>query len=221
MSGQDIPGPDTRQFQRVTGIPGDNGRLAVLLFLAAFVTINGLALAGWQAGYAVELGKEHGALEAGQLILMLPTFALFWLGWRHGVGAEKTAAGALAMLVATAFVREIDIKTLGGPAWFSWLAHHGLSDVLLIGMTLPIFWYLFRRSDQWRALLRLSFTRNAIPLYLAGILLVLGAFYFDRRVVTGPHNRIWEELIEINGYLFLLMSAWNHWMIIRRRQAAA
>ena len=219
MSAQDGAGPATVEYP-YNGLTqrGHSGQIAWLLFLS-IVLVNAAALAAWWAGYGIAISKEHGIMEYGQLIILLPTFVLFWLGWRYGQEAEKTASGALAMLVAAAFVREIDVKTLGGPEWFSWLSHHGLQEILLVAMTLPILWYLARRWQHWRGLLRLLFAPAAIPLVLAGILLMLSV-HFDRRLVgTNASLRFWEEFIELNGFMFLLLSAWNHWAIVRNQTA--
>ena len=66
-------------------------------------------------------------------------------------------------------------------------------------------------------LLRLLAAPSAIPLFVAGAFLLAGE-YFDSQVVVGTRYMFWEELFELNGYLFLLLSAWNHWLIIQRRR---
>jgi len=194
-------------------VGGHQGSLLIFLLI---LLINAVVLTAGYGGYDVALSKEHSALEFAQLIALLPAFALFWLGWRYGQEAEKTASGALAMLTVAMFVRELDVKTLGGPEWFRWLSHHGLQEILLVGMTLPILWYLARRRHHWRGLMRLLFSPAAIPLFISGILLLI-AVEFDREIATTAHLRFWEEVLELNGYLFLNWSAFNHWVIVRRR----
>jgi len=197
-----------------------NGRVGALLIIAAMLLINAVVLAAWWAGHSVVLSKEHSLLEETQLIILIPAFVLFWLGWRYGHDAEKTASGALAMLVAAAFVRELDVKTLGGPDWFRWLSHHGLQEILLVAMTLPILWYLARRRHHWWGLIRLALAPAAIPLYIAGILLVV-AVEFDRDIAVSAELRFWEEFFELNGYLLLVLTGWNHWSIVRNHMAPA
>lgn len=217
MGVRDHPAGEHGRELPVTGpAGGGSNRTLPALLLVLLVLVNGALLAAWSAGYAVPLGKEHGALEDAQLAVLAPAFLLFWLGWRHGRDADKTAAGSLAMLVAAAFVRELDVKSLGGPQWFDWLSHHGLQEILLVAMTLPILWHLARNWRHWHGLLRRLLAPAAIPLFLAGILLMVSV-YMDRRVVVDGRMRFWEEFIEINGYLFLLLSAWNHWVIVRKQ----
>lgn len=206
-------GPDFR----IEGARSASGKSVRLIIILAMALINAALLAAWWAGYGPALSKEHSILEYVQLLVLLPGFALFLLGWRHGDEEKKTASGALAMLVAAAFVRELDVKTLGGPDWFRWLSHHGLQEILLVAMTLPILWYLARRPHQWWGLIRLALAPAAIPLYIAGILLVV-AVEFDRDIAVNADLRFWEEFIELNGYMFLVLSAWNHWLIVQRQQ---
>lgn len=209
----------TRPDARMNAVGGADGRTgALLLLVAILLLVNAAALAAWWAGYGEALSKEHSILEFVQLLVLLPAFVLYWRGWRHGKEAEQTASGALAMLVAAAFVRELDVKSLGGPDWFRWLSHHGLQEILLVAMTLPILWYLARRWHHWRGLLRLLFAPAAIPLFIAGILLLV-AVQFDREIAVNASLRFWEEFIELNGFLFLLISAWNHWVIVRDHSA--
>ncbi len=213
MNDQSHAHPAELRMDSVGRVEGRQGRLLLLLVI---LLVNAVLLAASWAGHDIALSKEHSALEFTQLVALLPAFVLFWLGWRHGHEAEKTASGALAMLTVAMFVRELDVKTLGGPEWFRWLSHHGLQEILLVGMTLPILWYLARRRHHWRGLMRLLFAPAAIPLFISGILLLV-AVQFDREIATNAHLRFWEEVIELNGYLFLTLSAWNHWSIVRRR----
>ncbi len=86
-------------------------------------------------------------------------------------------------------------------------------------MTLPILVYLARAWRQWLDLLRLAFSPAAIFLHIAGVLLLFSV-YLDRRVVTTAEMRFWEELVELNGYVFLLFAAYIHWRIVERSRAA-
>lgn len=208
-------GPDVRIKARSA-----RNNTITLLIILAIALIDATFLAAWWAGYGPALSKEHSNLEHVQLVILLPAFALYFLGWRYGHEEEKTASCALAALVAAFFVRELDVKTLGGPDWFRWLSHHGLQEILLLAMTLPILWYLARRRHHWRGLLRLALAPAAIPLYMAGVLVIVG-FEFDRDIVVNAELRFWEEFIELNAYLFLVLSAWNHWLIVQRSRCAA
>jgi hypothetical protein len=189
----------------------------ILVSTLLVVALNTIALTAWWFGRGVEFALEYGPMEQTQLFLLAISLILFGCAWYTAEGPEKTASGALAMLCAAGFVREIDVKKLNGPDWYNWIAHHGLQEILFVGMTVPILWYLFRRRNHWMGLLRLLAAPSAIPLFVAGAFLLAGV-YFDSRVVVGTRYMFWEEFFELNGYLFLLLSAWNHWLIIQRRR---
>ena len=182
--------------------------------LLALLLVNGAALVTWWMGYGIVVSQEHGIIEDAQLLVLLLSLALFWFGWRHGDGAAKIASGALAMLVLAAFIRELDVKMLESSWWF-----RGLQKILLVALALLTPWYLIKRRQHWPGIMKLLFAPAAVPLFIAGALLML-SFYFDRRlVVLNAGLRFWEEFIELNGFMFLLMSARNHWVIIRDRSA--
>ena len=189
------------------------GYQSSLLIFLLILLVNAVVLTAGYAGYDVALSKEHSALEFAQLIALLPAFALFWLGWRYGHEAEKTASGALAMLTAAMFVRELDVKTLGGPEWFRWLSHHGLQEILLVRWCR--FSGIWHAVGTWQGLMRLSSPRP--PYHCSSpAFCCLSPFSSIARsprmliTVLGRGDRL-------NGYLFLTLSAWNHWSIVRRR----
>jgi len=156
--------------------------------------------------------REGGVLEMVHAALTLLATVLFFLSWRNGKGPVRVAGGALAMLAAAAFVREIDVRPIAaafGVDWLTYIGTHGLPEILLVAMTLPIPIYLYRQRSQFPGVLRLALSWGAWPLYLAGALVLL-CVYLDERVVHNIRMRFWEELIETYSYVFLAMAAWRH-----------
>lgn len=183
----------------------------IVLFAGA---ANAYFVAGWYVGIGGALCVEHGAMEDIQLVVMAIGVALFVFAYIKGTGAVRIGAAALAMLMAAGFVRELDIRSFGGPDWMYWLTHHGLQEILFALMSLPIPIYLWIKRRYFRELLQLALRREALFLYFAGALIVIGSVVLDRRVVHGPEMRFWEEFIEYNGYLLLTAAAWCHaWRI--------
>ena len=188
--------------------------------LAVFALVNGVSIALLHQGYGIDLAREYGVLESAQSMLLAAGFVVFVLGWREAEGPAKTASFALAMLAAAMFVRELDVKKFNGPDWYNWLGRHGLQEILLVGMTLPILYYLARRRQHWLGLLKMTFSPSTVPLVIAGTLILVGA-YFDRRVASFPTKIFWEELVELNGYMFFVLSGYIHLRLVRAGKSGA
>lgn len=162
------------------------------------------------------IAKEHGLIEVIQLVEIAAAFVLFLLAHREPESAEQVVGGAMAILVAAAFVRELDVRTLGDAPWYRWLAAQTLQEILLVVMSLPALVYILKRRKHIPAIIRLAFSWNAWPMWLAGIG-VAGGIAFDSRFVRwyGAGWRFWEELIEYNGYALLVIAAWRHLELTR------
>ena len=158
------------------------------------------------------VAAEWGIMELVQQALAGLAAVLFFQSWRRGTGAVRVAGGALAMMAAAAFVREIEIKRIGvwlGWDWLVWLGKHGLQEILLVAMTLPIFIYIYVNRSQFLNLVRLALRWQAWALYLSGILL-LTSVYLDGRSIDGKSMVFWEELIENYAFVFMVVAAWRH-----------
>lgn len=156
--------------------------------------------------------KEWGPLEVFHSLLTAIAVVLFYWSWRNGRGPVRVAGGALTLLAAAAFVREIDLELITkalGWNWLVWIGEHGLQDVALIAMTLPIFAYLYVNRRQFTNVVRLGLRWQAWALYVSGFLVLL-CVYLDERVVHDMRMRFWEELIETYSYVFMVLAAWRH-----------
>jgi hypothetical protein len=120
--------------------------------------------------------KEWGLLEVLHSLLTAIAAVLFYLSWKRGHGPVRVAGGALALLAAAAFVREIDLELITkalGWHWLVWLGEHGLQEIALIAMTLPIFGYLYVNRGQFVNLIKLGLRWQAWALYVSGSLVLL------------------------------------------------
>lgn len=182
--------------------------LPVLVAAVVLIATVG-AIVWWFNGGAVALAREHGPLELVQDLMILAILFVFVDAYRCSDGAVGVAAGALSLMTAAAFVRELEIKNFAGPEWYRWLGTHGLQEVLFVAMLLPIPIYLIRQRRYFWGVVRLAVRWPAWPIYVAAILLAT-SIYLDERVVKDYQARFWEELIETYGYGFLLMAALRH-----------
>jgi len=161
------------------------------------------------------LEAEYGPLETVELCLIVGCLALFMRAYMTSCGAVRIAAGALALLAATAFVRELDVKKLSGPEWYRWIADRGLQEILFVGMSLCIFAYLWRHRRYASDILRLLMTWYAWPLFGAGGLILAGQ-YIDRRLRSiDPRMGFIEVMVELLGYVFLMIAALRHLRLSR------
>jgi hypothetical protein len=161
------------------------------------------------------LDAEYGPLETVELCLIVGCLALFAGAYLTSYGAVRVAAGALALLAATAFVRELDVKKLSGPEWYRWLADRGLQEILFVGMSFCIFAYLWRHRRYASDVVRLLMTWYAWPLFAAGGLILTGQ-YIDRRLRTlDPRMGFIEVIVELLGYVFLVIAALRHLRLSR------
>ncbi len=177
--------------------------------VAAIAGTSAWAIDLWTRGAANHLILEHGPLEKLHMLLLAISAVLFGQAYWRGQGAVRIAGGALGLLAVAALVREVDVGHVGGPEWFRFLADHGLQEVLLILMTLPIFIYLIQQRQYFWDLVDLALQWRSWPLFLSGALLATGV-YLDERIVTDHVMRFWEELLETYGYGFMVMAAWRH-----------
>ena len=127
----------------------------------------------------------------------------------------KTASVALSAILAIAIFREIDFRTLHMGDNVALLTDASYRDPIVIISVLLVFVYLYTRRQHFKAWVPLLFNRNALPLWLASILLFAGMLKDGGTFVAGPDGELIEELLELNGYFFLLVAAWRHaWLVV-------
>jgi hypothetical protein len=198
---------------------GAGAKIARALLDAFLVLVPGLFLAyEWYSGYftSYRITAEWGPMELVQQILAGVAAFLFYRSWQRGTGAVKVAGGALALLAAAAFVREIEVKRIAIALdweWLVWLGKHGLQEILLILMTFPIFVYLYINRSQFMNLVRLALRWQAWALYLSGFFILVSVF-LDGESINGTPVVFWEELIEVYGFVFMVLAAWRHLQLV-------
>ncbi len=210
-------GPLMGTLARSRPVPASGPRplsfLAWAAILLAIIAFDGYAIEQLRAGDARFVGAENGPLENVQLLVMVPTRALFWFAWLRGLGAVRVAGALLAMIGTIAFTREVDFNSLtGGIAWFDWLVAHGLRDGLLAFFGLATVLYLFLQRRFIWGLLRLGLRWQAWPCGAFVLLLATAHFYLND--LTGYTGHFWEELVETNGYFLFALAAWQHSKLI-------
>jgi hypothetical protein len=188
---------------------------AGLILAAAF--LDAYAMQQFHNGGAVSIAQENGLLENIQLVATLMACALFGFAGLKGAGAVRVSGVALALLVAAAFIREVDFKSLTGMhATLDWMIAQGLRDWIfeLLGVAAVVF--LLTHLRYFWGFVRLGLRWQAWPFVTSVALLAVAEFYLDGLTVADGHFR--EELVETNGYILFVLAAWKHVQLIGHRE---
>jgi hypothetical protein len=175
----------------------------------AFLLFNEFALEQLRTGGAIALAQENGPLEDLQLVVMLVAIAIFCFAGFKSRAAVGVAGFLMAATGTIIVLRELDFKEmLGIASLFDWLIAEHLQNGLfaVVGFATALFAFAQRR--YFWDLVRLGLRWQAWPCFVAFCLLATAEFYLDGRATTSGH--FWEELVETNGYLLLVLAAWVH-----------
>ncbi|MGI9405357.1 MAG: hypothetical protein ACR2O4_03210 [Hyphomicrobiaceae bacterium] len=169
-----------------------------------------LFLFAWSATGATDfLAREQGVLEVTQLLLIAIAFVAFLVTALRGKGAGRTAAVALVGLCACFFYRELDLGALGVSGPLATLSKSSVRDlVLAVGVLILLGYVVLHRSDipSWW---RLATRSDAWPLFCAAILMSIGIL-LNATLKGDLQAQFWEELVEFNGYVLLVLAAARH-----------
>lgn len=181
---------------------------SVLLILCA---LPGNVLLLYQApalAAATAIHQENNLLENGQLLLLLACLVIFAA---HAVHSEDRAARLLALaavlLSFTFIIRESDLRPFGISGAITWFSDGPGRYVLLTPPWLGLLWAMARHyRPVLRRLRRLLFSAAGAA-FACSVLLLAAGILLDKSVIKLAPSRYYEELFELNGYLFLLLGA--------------
>lgn len=197
--------------------------LPLSLALCLGLAFNALALENFLQGGGSEFHAENGTLESLQASLLVLGCLLYSLSFFLGGGRlsaaveESWISRGAALLCLSFFVREVDLETLSLPAVLvlPWVGNGRT-------LTLCLLWGLFVYSlvgsqASTKSLLRVSIEQRLMHSFaFAAVLLCSGAL-FDRGLVGGESARFFEELLETNAYLMLMLPL--YWLLPTMRQS--
>lgn len=105
-------------------------------------------------------------------------------------------------------LRELDVEKFDVPRLVAFLFGHGYGrNTLLVGLWLAVVIAFVRgRAHYLKITLGLLGQRSGVLAVIGGLLLILGGL-FDDRVFDVELYQFYEELSEMNGYYFLLLSS--------------
>ncbi|MGZ8188892.1 MAG: hypothetical protein ACXWTN_09050 [Methylosarcina sp.] len=114
-----------------------------------------------------------------------------------------------ALLCLSFLLRELDVEKFDLPGWIILLGSGYGRNILLISLCLLVVVLLIKNHKHYLpAVLNLLSRKTGIFAILGGFLLVLGSL-FDDELFDVKLYQFYEELTEMNGYYFILLSALN------------
>ncbi|MBI1384465.1 MAG: hypothetical protein GC150_06100 [Rhizobiales bacterium] len=150
---------------------------------------------------------EAGPLEIMQSCLLLAIVVIYLRAATRARGPVGSSSAVLTMLSLAFLFRELDLgKAIGIPDWLKAATESPYHDIGFIGAMLLVLAMTVYHRQHWWAWVRLTAAPRSLPLILAGAFLFAGMI-IDSRIATDNAGRLWEELLECNGYLLLLLAA--------------
>jgi hypothetical protein len=182
------------------------------------VILNCFLLGLWFAGLAPQLAAEDGILETAQLLLAAGAFGIFMFAALEDEGPVGTSGLALAAVSAIAIVREIDVRKMVVPDWMMVWAYGPFRDTTVGILLLLVLIYTYVKRAHFKGWLGMLLRWDAWPIWLSGILLTSSMAFDGEKIIAGPPGLLVEELIELNGFLLLLIAGWRHCHLLTNRR---
>lgn len=155
------------------------------------------------------LTREHGILESAQIAFLMVSLLVFLYGIYRNYQAVQSLCIIFAALCFVMLFREIDWRRLNVPSWLAWTDYAPQRDILFIGMMLVIAGYQYWQRSLRQGRIELLSSPRAWAVYVFGALLAV-SFVMDVVFVGGAQGRRWEEMFELDAYVFLLAFAARH-----------
>lgn len=165
-----------------------------------------------------ELSHERGLIELLQLLVCAAAAGAFGVAVSFTPARLAIASDAKAIRVGSiclfticmiALYREIDFREVAGPDWLHTLSGPWIRDTgVIVGLILTLL-YLWMRRSNLPGLLRLVLNWDALPLWIGGSLLFIAAVAIDP-ILRFDNSVLVEEVIELNGFIFILWAATRH-----------
>ncbi|OQX58548.1 MAG: hypothetical protein B5M52_05265 [Helicobacteraceae bacterium 4484_230] len=156
---------------------------------------------------AIYISDENGVLENLQVLILFISMLIFLIASIYSKKRDRAVLFSGALLCLTFLLREVDVEDLDVWQIFIFLGSGAGRNVFLSVLWLMMFVVVWKDFSYYRALfVRLLF---AMPggLFVTGGILLLAGSLFDNNVFDVKFYRLYEELLEMNGYYFILLSS--------------
>lgn len=188
-------------------------RLLVLFIMMVLSTLFAIQVISFDKSF---LYGENQLMEHTQLIILLIVGIAFWrVSGAYQWKKVKRSSASLSLLAylgaALSFsfiLREMSIKKTE----IDWLIYFvdGQGFKIIMAMVwLPLLYKAFQFKSEYIYIIRQAIlSPTAIFLMIAASLLLMGGL-FDKEIIVVKYFRFYEELLEMNGYGFMLLAAFS------------
>jgi hypothetical protein len=157
---------------------------------------------------------ENQLMEHIQILILLIVGALFWYNsspqkWKsveQSAPSLRLLAYLGAALCFSFIVREMSVKK-SGIDWFIFLVDGQGYKILMALIWVPLLYKAYQFKGEYIEIVKKTFLSNtSIFLAIAASLLLSGGL-FDKEIIVVEYFRFYEEVLEMNGYGFMLLAA--------------
>lgn len=186
-------------------------RYLILFMLSVLTTAFAIKVMQYNHAY---LYGENQLMEHVQILILLLVGVLFWLN--SGIknwAMVKPQAKSLSLLAylgaALSFsfiLREMSVKQ-SNIDWLIFFVDGQGFKIIMALVWLPLLYKAFQFRNEYIEIVKRAFlSPTSIFLAIAASLLSMGAL-FDKEIIVVEYFRFYEEVLEMNGYGFMLLAA--------------
>lgn len=160
------------------------------------------------------LYDENQLMEHVQILLLLVVGIVFWLNaGEKSWSIVKESSASLSLLAylgaALSFsfiIREMSVKQTKIDWLIFFIDGQGFKIIMAM-LWLPLLYKAFQFRYEYIAIVRKAILSPTALFLMAAVGLLAGSALFDKSIVVVEYFRFYEEILEINGYGFMLLAA--------------
>lgn len=160
------------------------------------------------------LYDENQLMEHVQILLLLVVGIIFWLNaGEKSWSIVKELSASLSLLAylgaALSFsfiIREMSVKQTQIDWLIFFIDGQGFKIIMAM-LWLPLLYKAFQFRYEYIAIVRKAILSPTALFLMAAVVLLAGSALFDKSIIVVEYFRFYEEILEINGYGFMLLAA--------------
>lgn len=186
-------------------------RYFVALIMLILTSIFSVLVINYDLAY---LYDENELMEYVQLGTLMIVGIIFWLQANENkwetVQSFMPALRLLAILGAALFfsfiVREMNVKKTEID-WLVFIVDGQGYKALMLLLWIPLLTKAYRHKDTYIAFIKEGYLSPTSVFLAMAVVFLLGGALFDKEIIVVEYFRFYEEVLEMNGYGFMLLAA--------------